>query len=181
MARARRYPVCVCHTAQAARINLNRVTVVSVERITIITPHSSFLSILATMFARVATGENIAHLDVVCLDHTITLSPPQLGDIILVPHSLSCVPYSLIVVRPDHIIIPTSSASPSHLCHPDLARRCPPNLAFNGRIVIPTAHTPLQHKRNGMTHQMLMCYNFSTHLSMIWISFLEKVRNFYAK
>jgi hypothetical protein len=64
-----------CHSAQAARINLNRVTVVSVERITIITPHSLFLSILATMFARVATRENIARLDVVCLDHAITLSP----------------------------------------------------------------------------------------------------------
>jgi hypothetical protein len=31
-----------CPSAQAARINLNRVTVVSVERITIITPHSYF-------------------------------------------------------------------------------------------------------------------------------------------
>jgi hypothetical protein len=97
------------------------------------------------------------------------------------PHSLLSAPYSLVVVRPDHIVIPTSSASPSRLRHPDLAHRCPPNFAFYGRIVIPTAHMPLQRKQNEMTHQMLMYCRLRTHLSVTWISIYEKVRNFYAK
>jgi hypothetical protein len=90
------------------------------------------------------------------------------------PTSLSSTPYSLVIVNPDHIIIPTSRASPSRLRHPDLAHRCPRNLAFYGRIVIPTTHTPLQHKRNEMTHLMLMYYRLRTHLSMTWISFYGK-------
>jgi hypothetical protein len=157
-----------CHSAQAARINLNRVTVVSVERITIIiTPHSLFLSILATMFVHVATGENIARLDVVCLDHTITLSPPQLDDLILVPiapvlleyrsqsfvlfESYSCLPrphYSLfdltflecIAVHIGHTPPPTSPHRLSNPMrhHPVAPPPTPPDL-----VDVPVAPAPL--------------------------------------